>query len=83
MIAVDASAFKTWLDGAKIGDELVYHVGDLASETDPEAWAKARVLALNALLDEVLAAKKDGRVKLRQEIVAAKRAFSHIARRIA
>ena len=80
---VSADAFRQWLTEAKVGDEFVYHVGDLASETDPEAWAKARVLALNALLDEVLAAKRDGRVKLRQEIVAAKRAFSHIARRIA
>ena len=79
-----AAEFRAWLASAALGDELVYHVGNLTSETDVEAWVKARVGKLNALLDEVLAAKREGRVKLRQEpVAAAKGACKHIARRIA
>jgi len=78
-----ASTFKIWLSGAEVGDELVYHVGDLTSETDGEAWVQSRATPLNALVDEVLAAKKAGRVKLLQRPLAAKGAAEHIARRIA
>ena len=78
-----ASTFKIWLSGAEVGDELVYHVGDLTSETDREAWTQARATPLNELVDAVLAAKKSGRVKLLQRPLAAKGAAEHIARRIA
>lgn len=78
-----AAEFRAWLTEAPLGDELVYHVGDLTSETDKDAWVKARAGALNALLDEVLAAKRDGRVKLLQKPLPAKGSSEHIARRIA
>ena len=69
------------LAGAKVGDELVYHVGDLSADSDP-AKSNSRVLALNALLDEVLRARKAGRITLRQEPLPARGACQHICRRI-
>jgi hypothetical protein len=79
---LNASQFRQWLDTAALGDELVYHCGDLSADSDPYR-ASAKALALNALLDEVLAAKKDGRVSLRQEPLPVWGASQHIARRVA
>lgn len=77
-----AADFRSWLATAALGDELVWHVGDLAAETDGEAWSKDRVTRLNEIIDEVLAAKNDGRVKLLQERIPIKGSSQHIARRI-
>jgi hypothetical protein len=81
MISVNASAFRTWLDGATVGDELVYHVGDLAADSDPVSGPRAR--ALNDLLDAIVEEQQKGRVRLRQELLPAEGRFQHIARRAA
>ena len=80
-MTVTAPGFRSWLTEAKLGDELVYHVGDLAADSDP-AKSTARALVLNQLLDEVLRARKAGRITLRQEPLPARGACQHICRRI-
>lgn len=81
MIAMNATAFKVWLSGAEIGDELVYHCGDLCADTDPAKGARAR--KLDDLLSAVLQEVYNGRVKLRQKPLQAMGACQHIARRVA
>jgi hypothetical protein len=81
-MTISAAAFRIWLAEAALGDELVYHIGDLSADSDPSR-SSARALALNALLDEVLSAKRHGRVSLRQEPLPARGASQHIARRVA
>lgn len=72
---MNAIAFQIWLSGAALGDELVYHCGDLSADTDPDKGRHAEVL--NELLSAVLAELDRGRVQLRQGD-----ARQHIARRI-
>lgn len=80
-MTISAAAFRIWLAEAAVGSELVYHCGNLALDTDP-AWG-ARARELDALINEVLSAKRDGRVSLRQEPLPARGASQHIARRVA
>jgi hypothetical protein len=78
---VSAAGFRAWLDGAALGDELVYHTGDLAADSDPITGPRAR--ALNDLLDAIVEEQQKGRVRLRQELLPAEGRFKHIARRAA
>jgi hypothetical protein len=80
-MTVSAASFRYWLDGAALGDELVYHCGDLAADSDPISGPRAK--SLNDLLDAIVEEQKKGRVRLRQELLPAEGRFQHIARRAA
>jgi hypothetical protein len=80
-VSVTSDAFRQWLDGAKLGDELVYHIGDLSADSDPAKGASAR--ALDETIDAVLAAVWSGRASQRVVPLPAKGHFQYIAKRVA
>ena len=82
MSEVCADTFRAWLDSAKLGDEMVWHVGDLTSDVS-EGRSRFNASALVVLMEEVVEAHRAGRVKLFQRPLPVKGFAQHLARRIA